>query len=153
MRYQRILLLLLLIFSGLFSQTYGQLRNLHVKKYDVISYNAFSGKLNLNLTIKNDSTDFIIRSFTGLVYQNKQPLVKITSASLYIPQGLSTIGAVCTVKRCKGVSFFRLVQCLFPFNLCDFTVDVSIAVQYPLSDIQMKEQKGISFSSYVDINE
>ena len=134
------------------SQTaYGQLRNLSVTSYDIIDYNVFTDKLTLKLTIKNDSTDFTIRSFTGLVYQNRQPLVRVTAANLFIPHDVSTIGVVCDISRCRGVSIFRLAQCLLLFNIHDYTVDVSVAIQYPSKAIEYKEQKDISLISRVEM--
>ena len=134
------------------SQTaYGQLRNLSVTSYDIIDYNVFTDKLTLKLTIKNDSTDFTIRSFTGLVYQNRQPLVRVTAANLFIPHDVSTIGVVCDISRCRGVSIFRLAQCLLLFNIHDYTVDVSVAIQYPSKAIEYKEQTDISLISRVEM--
>lgn len=144
-----ILLVLFLLSSG--SKAYGQLRNLSVISYDVVSCNVLSGKLTLKLTIRNDSTDFTIRSFSGLVYHDRLPLVHLTAANLFIPHDVSTIGVVCDVSRCTGVSIFRLAQCFIPFNISDYTVDVNVAVQYPAKEIEYKEQKNISMISRVEL--
>ena len=131
---------------------YGQLRNLTVTSYEIVSYNIFTDKLTLNLTIKNDSTDFTLKSFTGLVYHNREVLITITAANIFISNGVSSVGVVCNVSRCKGVPFLRLTQCLFPFNIRNYTVDVSVAIQYPNIPIQYKKLKDISLSSKVVIN-
>lgn len=147
----RLFFLTALMFMVVSQTAYGQLRNLSVTSYDVVSYNVFADKIILKLTIRNDSSDFTIRSFTGLVYHNRQPLVRLTAANLFIPHEVSTIGVVCDISRCRGVSIFRLAQCLFSFNIRDYSVDVSVAVQYPSQEIEYKEQKNISVISRVEL--
>lgn len=135
-----------------FTKGYGQMRNITITSYEIVSYNYFTDKLTLNLTVKNDSSDFVLKSFTGLVYQNKQPIVNITAANLSITNGISSIGVVCNVSRCTGVSLLRLAQCFLPFIIKNFTVDVSVAIQYPNSPIQHKKQKGICLSTRIVAN-
>lgn len=147
----RLFALLFLSLQSICNHAYGQLRNLSVTSYEVVAYNVFSDKLTLSITVRNDSTDFTIRSFTGLVYQNRYPIITITSANVFISHGISTIGVVCNVSRCYGVTVFRLAQCLFPFEISDYTIDVSVAVQYPSSGLQYKERKNISLSSRIEM--
>ena len=146
----RLFVLSALLFAALSQSAYGQLRNLSVTSYEVVSYNIFSDKLTLKVTIRNDSNDFTIRSFSGLVFQDRQPLVFVTAANLFIPHDVSTIGVVCNIRRCTGVSLFRLIHCLISFDILDYTVDVAVAVQYPGAAIEFKEQKGITLSSRVE---
>ncbi len=149
MRFRHLVLFtLLLICINL--NSYGQLRNLSVTSYDVVSYNIFTDQLTLKLTVRNDSTDFTLKSFSGLVYQNRYPLVRITAANLFIPHDVSTIGVVCNISRCFGVTVFRLAQCFLPFDIREYTIDVAVAVQYPFAPIEYKEQKNISLSTRVE---
>lgn len=147
----KLFVMTIFVFLSVGKSIYGQLRNLSVTSYDVVAYNVFSDKLTLSITVRNDSTDFTIRSFTGLVYQNRYPIITITSANVFISHGISTIGVVCNVSRCYGVTVFRLAQCLFPFEISDYTIDVSVAVQYPSSGLQYKERKNISLSSRIEM--
>lgn len=126
-----------------------QIRNLTLTAYEIVSCNILSEKITLNLTIKNDSTDFTIKSITGLVYKNGAPLVSVTTANLYVPQGVSTIGVVCSVSRCSSVSFIKLVQCMLLFDIRDYSADVSAAIQYPSSGILYREQKNVILSKKV----
>ena len=119
--------------------------------YEIVSCNVLLEKITVNLTLKNDSADFSVKSITGLVYKNKTPLVKVTAANLYVPHGISTIGVVCSISRCHSVPFFRLVQCMLLFDIREYSVDVSAAIQYPNSDIQYKEQKNVVLDSFVKI--
>lgn len=128
-----------------------QIRNLTVTSYEIVSCNVLSERITLNLTIKNDSTDFTIKSITGLVYKNGAPLVSVTAANLYVPQGVSTIGVVCSVSRCRSVSFFKLVQCMLLFDILDYSADVSAAVQYPRSGILYREQKNVILSEKITV--
>jgi len=139
-----------LIFTSVNLRVYGQLRNIHVTSYKVMAYNVFTDELSLNISVRNDSTDFVIRNFTGLVYQKEDPLVYVTSSNVPIPNGLSTINVKCNISRCSGISLFRLAQCLLPFKISDYTVDVSIAVEYQDVGIQYKAQKGITFNGRFD---
>lgn len=148
----KVLVLFALLFVCFSQEAYGQLRDLSLTSYNVVSYNIFTDKLTLKLTIRNDSTDFTIVSLTGLVYQNQHPLAYVTVANLYIPHGVSTIGAVCDISRCTGVSVFRLTQCFFPFDIRDYTVDVSIAVQFPEHKIEFKERKGIALAPRIELH-
>lgn len=143
------LALFALLLVGTSRESYGQLRNLSVTSYDVVSYNIFTDQLTLKLTVRNDSTGFTLKSFSGLVYQNRHPLVRITAANLFIPKDVSTIGVVCNISRCHGVTVFRLAQCFLPFDIREYTIDVAVAVQYPLAPIEYKEQKNISLSTRV----
>ena len=145
----KLLALSILLLMAICPAAHAQLRNLSVTSYEVVSYNVFTDKLTLRLTIRNDSNDFTIRSFNGLVYQNQQPLVHLSAANLVVPHYVSTIGVVCHVSRCNGVSFFRLLKCLFPFNVFDYTVNVAVAVQYPNASVEYKEQKNIALSTRV----
>lgn len=143
------LALLALLLVCISQNSYGQLRNLSVTSYDVVSYNIFTDQLTLKLTIRNDSTDFTLKSFSGLIYQNHQPLIRITAANLFIPHGVSTIGVICNISRCFGVSVIRLAQCFLPFDIYEYTIDVAVAVQYPFAPIEYKKQKNISLSTRV----
>ena len=131
------------------SEVYGQMRNITLMSYEIVSFNVLSEKVTLNITVENDSTEFTIKSITGLVYKNRTPLVSVTAANLYVPQGVSTIGVVCSVSRCSSVSFIKLVQCMLLFDIRDYSADVSAAVQYPSSGILYREQKNVILSKKV----
>ena len=131
------------------SEVYGQMRNITLMSYEIVSFNVLSEKVTLNITVENDSTEFTIKSITGLVYKNRTPLVSVTAANLYVPQGVSTIGVVCSVSRCSSVSFLKLVQCMLLFDIRDYSADVSAAVQYPSSGILYREQKNVILSKKV----
>lgn len=152
MKHYLILTLSIVFFTVAGANAHAQLRNLSVSSFEVVSYNIFTEELTLRLTIQNDSNDFTILSFTGLVYQNRLPLVHITSANLFIPHGVSTIGVVCIISRCTDITVFRLIQCLFPFNVTDYSVDVAVAVQYPYAQVEYKEMKDILLSSRVSFH-
>ena len=148
----RILFLTLLFLAIGGQKAYGQLRNLSLISYEIVSYNAFTDKLTLNLTVRNDSTDFVIRSFTGLVYQNREPLLHLTSANVFVSHGISTIGVVCKISRCLSVPIWRLAQCFLSFDINEYSVDVAVVVQYPSMEIQYKEKKDISLSTRIDLH-
>ena len=131
------------------SEVYGQMRNITLMSYEIVSCNVLSEKVTLNITVENDSTEFTIKSITGLVYKNGTPLVSVTTANLYVPQGVSTIGVVCSVSRCSSVSFLKLVQCMLLFDIRDYSADVSAAVQYPSSGILYREQKNVILGNKV----
>ena len=131
------------------SEVSGQMRNITLMSYEIVSFNVLSEKVTLNITVENDSTEFTIKSITGLVYKNRTPLVSVTAANLYVPQGVSTIGVVCSVSRCSSVSFLKLVQCMLLFDIRDYSADVSAAVQYPSSGILYREQKNVILSKKV----
>lgn len=131
------------------SEVYGQMRNITLMSYEIVSFNVLSEKVTLNITVENDSTEFTIKSITGLVYKNGVPLVSVTTANLYVPQGVSTIGVVCSVSRCSSVSFIKLVQCMLLFDIRDYSADVSAAIQYPSSGILYREQKNVILSKKV----
>lgn len=146
-----IYLFLTFLFVVTYNKAYGQLKNITITSYEIVSYNFFSEKITLNLTINNDSIDFAIKSITGLVYKDRNPFVTVTAANLYLPHGKSTIGVVCSVSRCTSVSFFKLVQCLLTFNIKDYSVDVAAAIQYPQGDIQYKDRKNIVVNSLIKL--
>lgn len=131
------------------SEVYGQMRNITLMSYEIVSFNVLLEKVTLNITVENDSTEFTIKSITGLVYKNRTPLVSVTAANLYVPQGVSTIGVVCSVSRCSSVSFIKLVQCMLLFDIRDYSADVSAAIQYPSSGILYREQKNVILSKKV----
>ena len=131
------------------SEVCGQMRNITLMSYEIVSCNVLSEKVTLNITVENDSTEFTIKSITGLVYKNGTPLVSVTTANLYVPQGVSTIGVVCSVSRCSSVSFLKLVQCMLLFDIRDYSADVSAAVQYPSSGILYREQKNVILGNKV----
>ena len=131
------------------SEVCGQMRNITLMSYEIVSCNVLSEKVTLNITVENDSTEFTIKSITGLVYKNGAPLVSVTTANLYVPQGVSTIGVVCSVSRCSSVSFLKLVQCMLLFDIRDYSADVSAAVQYPSSGILYREQKNVILGNKV----
>ena len=149
MKLRLLLSLTALFVTALNHNAYGQLKNISVISYEIVSYNVFTEKMTVNLTLKNDSSDLTIKSITGLVYKNRSRLVTVTAANLYVPHGESTIGIVCNVSRCTSVSVFDLVRCYFSFNIKDYSADLSAAIQYPLGDIQYKEQKNIVLSSFL----
>lgn len=151
MKIRILLFLMFLLVATYNNKAYGQLRNITITSYEIVSYNVFNEKMTLNLTVKNDSSDFTIKSITGLVYKDRQPFVTVTAANLYVPHGISTIEVVCSVSRCASVSIFKLVQCLFSFNIKDYSVDVAAAIQYPQCAIQYKEQKNIVVNSFIKL--
>ena len=142
-------IIVLTVLAALSLKCHGQLRNISVISYEIVSYNVFSDKLTFNATVYNDSTEFTIRSFTGLVYKNRSPLVTVTAANLLIPHGISTVGVVCLVSRCPSVTFFQLAQCFLLFDINEYSADISAAIQYPQSGLQYKEQKNVIFGPYI----
>jgi len=149
MRFRAVAIICLVLFYVATNAAKCQIRNLTLTSYEIISCNFFSDKITLNLTIKNDSTDFTIKSITGLVYKNGVPLVCVTTANLYVPQGISTIGVVCSVSLCRAVTFLQLVQCMLLFDIHDYSADVSAAIQYPRSRILYREQKNVILNKIV----
>ncbi len=149
MKQKIFIVLLQIIFLAANQEAHSQLRNLTMTSYEIVSYNITSGKLTLNLTIRNDSTSFTINSFSGLIKQKKDSLIHLTAANLFIPHGESSIGVVCMVSRCPGVSLFRLARCLINHDIRDYSVDISVAVQYPFCAIEYKELNDVPLSTHI----
>lgn len=128
--------------------TYGQLRNLSLKSYDIVSYNFVAGRMTLDLTVSNDTTDFTLNSFYALIYQHQDSLLSVTAENILIPHGISTIRIPFQISRCKGISILRLFRCLVVFHIRDYSADVAVSLQYPDAIIQRKERKGIPLERY-----
>ena len=109
----------------------AQLSNLHFGGYSITSIRPHSFSSvggSVKVTVRNDTTAFVMQDINGKIYKLGTPMVQGHAADVYVPRGLSEVSVSGEASLCEGVGIWTILRCLIGFDINDYTADVSMTV-------------------------
>ena len=109
----------------------AQLSNLHFGGYSITSIRPHSFSSvggSVKVTVRNDTTAFVMQDINGKIYKLGTPMVQGHAADVSVPRGLSEVSVQGEASLCEGISIWTILRCLIGFDINDYTADVSMTV-------------------------
>ena len=147
LKHKYILLAFLAAFLWSAAPAWAQLSHLKFGKYKITSVVPTSFRSvrgSVEVTVTNDTTSFLMKDITGVIYRNGEPFVQGTCSDVRVLRGPSTVLATGNVRLCDGVSVWSVVRCMVDFNPEEFTGDLKMTVIDAKGNSRLLRKEGVS---------
>ena len=131
----------------------AQLSNLHFGGYSITSIRPHSFSSvggSVKVTVRNDTTAFVMQDINGKIYKLGTPMVQGHAADVSVPRGLSEVSVSGEASLCEGVGIWTILRCLIGFNINDYTADVSMTVIDEEGHTRIFVEEGMSVAAILN---
>ena len=147
LKQKHLLLVLLAALVLVSTPAQAQLSRLKFGKYKITSVvpaSFRSVKGSAEVAVTNDTTSFLMKDISGVIYRNGEPFVKGTSSDIRVLHGASVISATGHVSLCDGVSVWNVIRCMVDFNPEEFTGNLTMTVIDAKGNRRLVKKEGLS---------
>ena len=147
LKIKHLLLALVAILALSVPSAQAQLSRLKFGKYRITSIvpSSFrSVRGSVEVTVTNDTTSFLMKDITGIIYRNGEPFVEGVCSDVRVVKGTSTVEPVGTVRICEGVSVWSVLRCMVDLNIEEFTGDLSMTLIDAKGHTRPLKKEGVS---------